>query len=186
MGRTDDYESQKYYDQAISSSSKQEGKVIRNIRRGDIYYYTFTGKEVGYEIRGEEGIKDRRPCVVVSNNKANAFSGLVTVVPMTSKDKSPLSTRVQYEGDYVHGTFLCEQVLTISVDRLLNFCGEVDDETMKKIETALCFQLAMPALESTPPLVRTTENDFRVLEAERDFYKRSYFELIDRLAGRKA
>ena len=75
MGRTDDYESQKYYDQAISSSSKQEGKVIRNIRRGDIYYYTFTGKEVGYEIRGEEGIKDRRPCVVVSNNKANAFSG---------------------------------------------------------------------------------------------------------------
>lgn len=149
--------------------------------------YAFTGKEVGCEIRGESGVKDRRPCVVVSNNKANAFTGLVTVVPMTSREKGPIPTRVSYTGKYVHGTFLCEQVMTISNERLLNFCGEVDDDTMKKIDAALCVQLEISASNNiVPPPPVPCESDTCALEAERDFYKRGYFELIDRLTGRKS
>ena len=159
-----------------------EGRVIYDIHRGEIYYYQFTGQEVGCEMRGESSVKDRRPCVVVSNNKANAFTGLVTVVPMTSKEKSPVPTRVPYVGKTVHGTFLCEQVITISNERLLKFCGEVDDKTMKKIDAALCIQLAMSASDNAPPPVKHIEENVRALEAERDYYKRSYFELIDRLA----
>lgn len=181
----DQYDKQKFYEHAFSVSTDHEGRVICDIHRGEIYYYQFTGKEVGAEIRGEGGV-DRRPCVIVSNNKANAFTGLVTVVPMTSKEKSPVPTRVPYVGKTVHGTFLCEQVITISNERLLNFCGEVDEGTMKKIDAALGVQLAISASDSVPPPAQCEKPDIRDLEAERDFYKRSYFELIDRLAGRKA
>lgn len=175
------YDKRKFYEHAFSVSTDLEGRAIYNIHRGEIYYYQFTGQEVGCEMKGESGVT-RRPCVVVSNDKANAFTGLVTVVPMTSKEKSPVPTRVPYVGKCVHGTFLCEQVITISNERLLNFCGEVDEGTMKKIDTALCVQLAVPASDSVPPPVPREENNIRALEKERDFYKRSYFELIDRLA----
>ena len=145
------YDKQKFYEHGFSTSMNHEGKVINGIHRGEIYYYQFTGKEVGCEMRGESGV-DRRPCVVVSNNKANAFTGLVTVVPMTSKEKSPIPTRVPYDGKTVHGTFLCEQVITISNERLLNFCGEVDEGSMKKIDAALCVQLDLSdANNATPP-----------------------------------
>ena len=87
-------EKRKFYEQGFSSSENQEGKVIHDIHRGEIYYYQFTGKEVGCEMKGTNGVIDRRPCVIVSNNKANAFAELVTVVPMTSKDKPPLQTHV--------------------------------------------------------------------------------------------
>ena len=138
----------KFYEHGFTASEYQEGRVVHDIHRGEIYYYQFTGKEIGCEMRG---MTDRRPCVVVSNDKANAFTGLVTVVPMTSKEKPPVPTRVPYVGKTVHGTFLCEQVITISNERLLNFCGEVDDATMKKIDSALCIQLAMSFSDSVPP-----------------------------------
>ena len=182
----DEISGMKFYEQTLFRATTQEGKVLHDIHRGEIYYYQFTGKEVGCEICGESGVKDRRPCVVVSNEKANAFTGLVTVVPMTSKEKSPIPTRVPFEGKCVHGTFLCEQVVTISNERLLNFCGEVDRETMKKIDAALCIQLALSAIDTAPPPMRNVGTDIHELEEERDFYKRSYFELIDRLSGRKA
>ena len=179
------YDKRKFYERAFSVSTDHEGRVIYDIHRGEIYFYQFTGKEVGCEMKGESGV-DRRPCVIVSNDKANAFTGLVTVVPMTSKEKSPIPTRVPFIGKTVHGTFLCEQVITISNERLLNFCGEVDEGTMKKIDAALRVQLALSSPVSVPPPVRNVESDIHELEAERDFYMRSYFELIDRLAGRNA
>ena len=179
------YDKKKFYENAFSVFTDHEGKVIYDIHRGEIYYYQFTGQEVGCELRGESGVT-RRPCVVVSNDKANAFTGLVTVVPMTSKEKPPIPTRVPYEGKTVHGTFLCEQVITISNERLLNFCGEVDEGTMKKIDAALRVQLAISASDSVPPPVPREDTNTRALKEELDFYKRSYFELIDRLAGRNA
>ena len=104
---------QKFYDYETARASALDGRVVHDIHRGEIYFYQFTGKEVGCEMRGESGV-DRRPCVIVSNEKANTLTGLVTVVPMTSKDKPPIPTRVPFSGKIVHGTFLCEQVITIS------------------------------------------------------------------------
>lgn len=180
------YNKTAFYEQGIGASERLDGKVVHDIHRGEIYYYQFSGKEIGDEIKGEPGIKDRRPCVVVSNDKANTFTGLVTVVPMTSKDKSPIPTRVPFFGKYVRGTFLCEQVITISNERLLNFCGEVDEGTMKRLDAALCVQLELSASNSVPPPVPREDPNIRALEGERDFYKRSYFELIDRMTGRKS
>lgn len=186
MGQKDELSGFEYCVQALSRATLQGSKLIYGIHRGQIYYYSFTGKEVGCEIKGDAGTKDRRPCVIVSNNKANAFTGLVTVVPMTSKEKSSVPTRVPYTGRCVHGTFLCEQVITISNERLLNYCEEVDEATMKKIGAALRVQLAMSASDNALPPVQCQESELHVLKRERDFYKRSYFELIDRLMRRES
>ena len=48
-------------------------------RRGDIYYVDFG---MNIDTRKQSGI---RPVVIVSNNKANAHSPVITVVPLTSK-----------------------------------------------------------------------------------------------------
>lgn len=108
----------------------------REIHRGEIFYMIFK-EQTGSEQQGG------RPVVVVSNETCNKFSPIVTVVPLTTKDKKPLPTHVELnvEGLPVHGTILCEQVQSVSHYRLGNYVGEVDDYIMRKIEDALCIQL---------------------------------------------
>lgn len=108
----------------------------REIHRGEIFYMTF-GNPVENEQQGG------RPCIVVSNETCNKFSPIVTVVPLTTKDKKPLPTHVLLEVEDlpVHGTILCEQVQSISHFRLSSYVGEVDDCIMQKIEKALAIQL---------------------------------------------
>ncbi len=108
----------------------------REIHRGEIFYMTFK-EQVGSEQQGG------RPVIVVSNETCNKFSPIVTIVPLTTKDKKPLPTHVELnvEGLPVYGTILCEQVQSVSQYRLSNYVGEVDDHIMRKIEKALCVQL---------------------------------------------
>lgn len=110
----------------------------REIHRGEIFYMTF-GSPVENEQQGG------RPCIVVSNETCNKFSPIVTVVPLTTKDKKPLPTHVLLEVKDlpVHGTILCEQVQSISHLRLSSYVGEVDDCVMQKIEKALAIQLGI-------------------------------------------
>lgn len=108
----------------------------REIHRGEIFYMTLK-EQVGSEQQGS------RPVIVVSNETCNKFSPIVTIVPLTTKDKKPLPTHVELnvEGLPVYGTILCEQVQSVSQYRLSNYVGEVDDSIMRKIEKALCVQL---------------------------------------------
>ena len=108
----------------------------REIHRGEIFYMTLK-EQVGSEQQGG------RPVIVVSNETCNKFSPIVTIVPLTTKDKKPLPTHVELnvEGLPVYGTILCEQVQSVSQYRLSNYVGEVDDLIMRKIEKALCVQL---------------------------------------------
>lgn len=106
----------------------------REIHRGEIFYMTF-GNPVENEQQGG------RPCIVVSNETCNKFSPIVTVVPLTTKDKKPLPTHVLLEVEDlpVHGTILCEQVQSISHFRLSSYVGEVDDCIMQKSKRHLQF-----------------------------------------------
>lgn len=127
----------------------------REIHRGEIFYITFK-EQVGSEQQGG------RPVIVVSNEICNKFSPIVTVVPLTTKDKKPLPTHVELniEGLPVYGTILCEQVQTVSHYRLGSYVGEVDESIMHKIEKALCVQLdittkaAETETVQAPPVVK--------------------------------
>lgn len=111
-------------------------------RRGDIYYVDF-GQNIGCK---QSGV---RPAVVVSNNKANEHSPVVTVVPLTSRiyKKRFLPTHVLIPRSAGCGLdksslALAEQVETIDKILLLERRGCVEDAAiMEKITRALQIQI---------------------------------------------
>lgn len=110
----------------------------REVHRGELWYMSY-GQAVGSEMQ------KARPVVIVSNETCNEFSPVVTVLPITSKDKKPLPTHVQIPAtqELVHGIIMAEQIMTTSKMRLMNYVGEVDEETLQEIDKAICIQCAI-------------------------------------------
>lgn len=113
------------------------------ISRGEIYWMRNGVEGVGSEQVG------LRPCVVVSNEKANTYSTMVTIVPLTTAEKKPLPTHAEINSAIESSIALCEQVKTISKNRLAQYIGEVTEEEMREIERGLRVQLAL--METAPP-----------------------------------
>lgn len=91
-----------------------------------------------------------RPCVVVSNDKANKHSTVITVVPLTSKieKKRYLPTHVfinayQCSGLREHSLATCEQITSISYERIIDVIGKVNTQMMNDIEQAMRIQVGM-------------------------------------------
>ena len=112
-------------------------------KRGDIYFVDF-GKNI--DTRKQCGA---RPVVVVSNNRANAYSPVITVVPLTSKihKKRFLPTHVYIPvtagcGLSRGSLALAEQVEAVDKDRLLEKKGYISsDVIMEKITKAIQIQI---------------------------------------------
>ncbi len=102
------------------------------IKRGSICVYPFTGS--GSVQKG------RRPCVVVSNDCANLFSSVVTVLPITSKLKNSLPTHTNITLD-AESTILAEQITTVERDRLELLNISASKEKMYDINRCLEVQL---------------------------------------------
>ena len=79
-----------------------------------------------------------RPCIVVSNNKANMYSPNVIVVPLTSRNKKPLPTHYTMQPTRLNGlkvasTALAEQIITLSKSMIKRVVGKVDEEHIDNI-----------------------------------------------------
>lgn len=83
-------------------------------------------------VKGSEIGKKVRPALIVSNNLMNKGpSGLIIVVPITSKDKKiPSHIRIDPpQGGVAMPSFaVCEQVRSISKNRLVKKLGKVQSE----------------------------------------------------------
>lgn len=90
-----------------------------------------------------------RPVLVVSNDMANRFSPVITVVPLTSRlNKHQLPTHVllQDQGLDRNSLALCEQILTLDKSCLKHRIGFVYKEFDRlTICHALAIQLGMVA-----------------------------------------
>lgn len=86
-----------------------------------------------------------RPVLIVQNNIGNANSPTVIVVPLTSKEKKDMPTHVEIpikNGLTVESVALCEQIITLPIDRLERKMGMVRDKKLsKKINDALMVSL---------------------------------------------
>jgi mRNA interferase MazF len=91
-------------------------------------------------VRGHEQA-GKRPCLVISVDLFNqGLSGLIVVLPITSKDKKiPFHVEVNPpEGGLKTRSFIkCEDVRSISVDRFENRWGTVSSETLMAVEDRL-------------------------------------------------
>lgn len=113
--------------------------TVQPIKRGEVYYVNSHTSTVGSEQRAG------RPAVIVSNNANNANSSVLEVCYCTLQDKAPLPTHVTIEkGPLVNSTVLCEQVTSVSVERLGDYMCRLSDEYMDKIDKALCISLGLP------------------------------------------
>ena len=88
--------------------------------------------------------------VVVSNNRANKHSTVITVVPLSTKifKKKNLPTHVfvsayRAEGLEQHSLALCEQVTALDYGRIIENIGKVDGETLARITEAVQVQVGV-------------------------------------------
>lgn len=85
---------------------------------------------------------------IMSNDTANGHSGIVTVVPMTSKKKKAyLPTHVLTEAsdcpNLEPSMVLAEQVTTIGKCALKSFVGRVEEDRIHEIEKAVEVHLGL-------------------------------------------
>lgn len=151
-----------------------------NINRGDIWYVMNSYQTVGSEQR------PGRPAVVVSNQKNNQYGDVVEMVFLTTAPKRDLPTHVTIRSSGRVSTALCEQISTVSVERLGNYCGHVSDSELAAIEGGMLVSLGIRfggevESEETPPI---TESRLVEVEARCRVLQEMYDSLLNRfIAG---
>jgi mRNA interferase MazF len=105
------------------------------VRRGDIYLCDF-GEPIGHE----QGF--RRPALIVSHDEM-AGHGLPVVLPIT-RTRRGYPTHIELEDVLPITSYVqCEQIRTISSQRLVRPVGTVGGVTMMRIEQILRRILAL-------------------------------------------
>lgn len=159
------------------------------IERGDVFYIDKFGFQVGSEQRSG------RPAVVVSCKENNDHSDTVEVVYTTTREKTELPTHVTIFATPLRSTVLCEQVTTVSKERIGNYIGRCNEEEMEMIDAALRVSLGLkdPEVAEEKPTVvdnREEKPDDRVaaleqeifsIKSERDIYKSLMERVIEQI-----
>jgi mRNA interferase MazF len=106
------------------------------MKRGQIYYirdrYT-----IGAEIR------KARPAVIISNDRLNNTSGVITVVYLTTQPKEERPEHVDINATGIESVALCEQIDTVSKSLVGDYCGTCNDDEMLRIDEAICRALCV-------------------------------------------
>lgn len=89
----------------------------------------------------------RRPCLIVSDDRLNRSpADLVIVVPITSKDKripSHVELNPPEGGLQVRSFIKCEDVRSISMERLVKLMGNVKTATLESVADRLRLLLSL-------------------------------------------
>ena len=104
------------------------------IRRGDILWADL-GMFPTTSVQG--GV---RPVIVVSNNKANTYSSVITVVPLTSRI---FISKYDMTGIRKGSLALAEQVMSISTKCIIEKCGRVNKWSLDRVLKAVRIQMGM-------------------------------------------
>lgn len=109
------------------------------MKRGEIYFADLFNS-IGCEERG------RRPVIVISNDKANQYSNVITIAPISSsitKKKLPTHVKIFHRKLRSTSFVMTEQIRTIDKKRLITKVGKVNKKSMIKINNAIKIQLAL-------------------------------------------
>lgn len=148
------------------------------IRRGDVYYIAREGNRwaTGSEIYAG------RPAVVVSNDTYNETARNVQVCYLTTQPKGDGINHVPIKSLERHSVCLAEQIFTVDKSRIGDRMGEVTADEMWEIGGALRMQLGLIAVpQRYVPAPAEDRQEAITLAAERDTYRKMYYELLDRM-----
>lgn len=156
------------------------------IFRGEIYYVYPSVGGVGSEQSAG------RPAIVVSNDKANQHSPVIEMVYLTTQPKNSLPTHVDITSAERPSIALCEQIHSVSKNRVGGFIAKCTDKEMAMIDGALCVSLGIE-LQATPeprqwialPSEPVEESEKQALLRETELWKGLYYGLLDKLIQAK-
>jgi len=107
------------------------------IRRGDIYWVDLP------DSKGRE-LKEIHPCLVISNDRQNTTSPLITVTPITSLKEGDkvfsFQVSIQLKKESV---ILVDQIQTIDRNKFKEKVGEADNRIMEEVERKIHLVLAL-------------------------------------------
>ena len=112
----------------------------KNIRRGDIYYVRGCLDAVGSE---QKANGKSRPAIVISNNVGNKYSKIKQVVYITTKNKNDIPTHVVINSAKYTSIAICEQIFSVSDERIEKYVGHCTEEEMEKIDKALMISIGL-------------------------------------------
>jgi len=133
----------------------------RDIRRGDIFYIDRYGDTDG------SVQNNGRPAIIVSNDRNNTTSTIFEVVYLTTAPKKDLPTHVTIRSAYKPSTALCEQINTVSINRIGNYIGHCTEDEIRALGIALCVSLDIDTGESARKAQRNEEAATRKPEQAR-------------------
>jgi mRNA interferase MazF len=173
-------------------------------KRGNIYFIQSSYTEQGVEQRGD------RPAVIVSNDKGNEHSECVEIVYMTTQPKAELPTHVLIRSALKPSTLLCEQIITVSKDRVGTWIGTLTEQEIQQMDTAIATSIGLdfaaplvvrePTKEEVeerakemlkhmappePSQPEKVDTDLVKVQTERDLYKKFSEDLMQVLKGGK-
>ena len=110
-----------------------------NVKRGELYYADLS-PVVGSEQGGV------RPVLIVQNDVGNKYSPTVIAAAVTSKiNKAKLPTHIELpKSDYglvKDSVILLEQIRTLDKRRLKERIGELNENTMHRVDRAILISL---------------------------------------------
>lgn len=136
----------------------EERICVVKYKRGGIYYLNapriregedrFPGMQLG-----------TRPILIISNDKFNIVSDVISYVPLTTTIRNDIETRVTIRIDQKISQIECEQVYTVSKNYVSRFVGTLEDYKMKEVEKKLASHLNLRSSISV-----TQEDIINILE----------------------
>jgi len=107
------------------------------IRRGDIYWVDLP------DSNGRE-LKEIHPCLVISNDRQNTASPLITVIPITSLKESDkvfsFQVPIQLKKESV---ILVDQIQTIDRDKFKDKITKAEEKLMEEVERKIHLVLSL-------------------------------------------
>lgn len=173
---------------AIKNVLQEENEM--DVKRGDVVYIKKVGITVGC------GQSADRPAVIVSNDIGNKNSTCVEIIYLTTQKKAYLPTHTEVIAK-VKSTALCEQIHTISKERIQGYIRSCTDAEMSAINKCLAVSIGLnmepekpenvPAENVEPaPVASPVDEDNIKIKTERDLYKQLYEDMIERMVGKTA
>lgn len=168
-----------YYDPTAYKALKGVIESME-IKRGDIFFI----ENRKYIPDFSSVIQDEhRPAIIVSNDAGNKFSNVVEVVYLTSQEKKALPTHCDVLCR-VPSTALCEQVCTVSKERIGDFIRTCTDKEMKAVNDCIKVSLGLadPQIQIQAAPAVPQESTVQLM-TERDLYKKLYEQMLEKMIG---
>lgn len=157
------------------------------IHRGDVFYIEKRNDTVGHEQWSG------RPAIIVSCDEINRGNSTVEIVYMTSQPKTENPLHVPIFAMGRRSTALCEQIWSISVERLQSKGENIGDQ-IREIDRALMVSLGLDGksiAESKKSLIDVeavketlkNERENRTWRAKYEVFRELYDNLVERVVG---